>query len=331
METLSLQRIPRPFTVLAAGLLLAVAIPGCQPATQKPSDYDNYVAAEHALRAGDEDTAALELASAVKANPDLVMARIVLAQIYVKKADYREAEDQYKALTRLDEYNSSNFYGLGLSQQYLNELNDAKASYARAVELDPRDAKSAANLGAVCLTLGQTDEAIKYLDRATKLDSKSWYAWLNYGIALDSRERWKEAESAYRKAQELDSSQLSILYNLASNLIAQNRPAEAIAILKTLLERDDLARYHKRYGDALVLANHSDDAVNEYHAALRVDPHYYPAMNALGMLLITRYQKEAQLDDEKKYSAIDLWHQSLAVAPNQSHVQALLKQWEPRR
>ncbi|HSV13396.1 MAG TPA: tetratricopeptide repeat protein, partial [Tepidisphaeraceae bacterium] len=213
---------------------------------------------------------------------------------------------------------------------FLNELRASVENYLHALELDPNDARSSANLGAVYLSLDDVDNALKYLERATTLDPKSWYAWLNLGLARDAKGNYKEAEAAYRRAQELDSSQPSVLFNLASNLVTQGRPDEAIAIFKQLLEREpNNARYHKRYADALVVANRPDDADKEYRESLRVDSRYYPAMNELGLLLITRYKREAELDDDKKKSALDFWRQSLAVNPDQPRIKALIAEWGP--
>jgi tetratricopeptide (TPR) repeat protein len=322
-----------------AGLLVSSSIVGCHPgpggqgsnALQRPAAVEQYIAGARSYQQGDLDRASGELATAVRANPNLVMARIMLADIYVQRSDYKDAKDQYQTLTRLDPYTAANFYGLGLSEQFLNELRASVDNYLHALELDPNDAKSAANLGAVYLSLDDVDNAAKYLERATTLDPKSWYAWLNLGLARDAKGQYKDAEAAYRRAQELDSGQPSVLFNLASNLVTQARPVEAMSIFKQLIERDaGNARYHKRYADALVVANRTDDADKEYREALRVDPRYYPAMNELGLLLITRYKREAELDDDKKRSALDFWRQSLAVNPDQPRIKALIAEWGPR-
>lgn len=318
------------------GIALCAVLLGCRrdrsgPSLQSPPAVQTYIAGAQSLDNGDTDKASQQLASAVRANPKLVMARIMLAQIYVDRANYADAEEQYQSLTRLDPYTAANFYGLGLSSQFLSKMKLSEQSYLRAIELDPKDTKSCANLGAVYLSLNRPDDAVMYLQRATELDPASWYAWQNLGIALDRKGQHKPAETAYRKSLELNSSQNSTLYNLGSNLVTQGRGSEAISWFQQLLKRDESARYHKRYADALALDRRSDDATNEYRAALRIDSRYYPAMNELGMLLITQYKKEMQLDDDKKKTALDLWRQSLSIMPEQQRVQGLLKEWDTRR
>lgn len=341
-------RKPRPImsavtrvTIGIALFLVATGAGGCRnnrtgtpqstTSLARPAAIETYITGAQALDHGETDKAAQQLASAVRANPNLVMARIMLGQIYVERASYGDAEEQYQVLTRLDPYTASNFYGLGLSSQFLSKLKQSEQSYLRAIELDPKEAKSCANLGAVYLSLNRADDAVIFLQRATELDPDSWYAWQNLGIALDRKGQFKLAESAYRKSLELNSSQNSTMYNLASNLVTQGRGIEAMSWFEQLLKRDDTARYHKRYADAMVVARRLDDAAAEYRAALRLDSRYYAAMNELGLLLITQYKKEMELDDDKKRAAVDLWQQSLAIAPEQARVQEWLKEWGPRR
>ncbi len=323
---------------ITASTLLLVAV-GCHTSGNSFSGsadgggegIETYIAGARALDDGDTDKATHELSDAAHKNPNLIMPHVLLGHIYLDKADYGSAEVQYQTLARLDPYTESNFYNLGLSQQFLDKLKESAANYLRALDLSPEDAKACTNLGVVYLSLNQTDDAVKYLDRATKLDDKSWYAWASFGIALDRQTHFPQAELAYRKSLELDPSQTATLYNLGSNLITQNRPSEAIEIFQSAIKRDNSARYHKRLADALALSNRSDRAIDEYHTALRLDPRYCPALNDLGVLLITQYQKEAELDDDKKNSAVDLWRQSLAISPDQNRIKSLLKQWEAHK
>src|SRR4051794_33930067 len=85
---------------------------------QRPVAVEQYISASEAYHQGDLDKASTQLLSAVRANPNLVMARIMLADIYVTHSDYRNAKAQYQKLTELDPYTGSNFYGLGLSQEF---------------------------------------------------------------------------------------------------------------------------------------------------------------------------------------------------------------------
>jgi Flp pilus assembly protein TadD len=288
---------------------------------------DLYLAASADYQNGEKDKAAGELVTATRQNPDAVMPRQLLARIYLEKNDYSRAAEQLLALTKLDPYTESNFYELGYCQQLLNQLPQAAANYQQAMMLDPKDAKAATNLGVVYLSLNQIDDAVKSLDIATQLDDKSWYAWASYGIALDAHGRARDAEQAFRRSLELDASQTSTIYNLGSNLLSQGRAAEAVPVLQELVKRDDSFRSHKKLAEALVASNDLAGATAEYRKMVQLDPRNYQLINALASALIERYEKEAEFDDNKKTEAVNLWRQSLAIAPNQDDVKALLQKW----
>src|ERR1700722_3716268 len=139
------QRLTIKTAVLAvvAGMILAVT--GCQSTQQStsssapPPGVDRYVDGALALRQGDKQTAIAELTTAVQVNPKLCMAHEVLAELYRKQGQLELAQQNYAAASALDPYNVSNWYNLGLVDQWLNKLEDAVVAYLRALEIDPKD------------------------------------------------------------------------------------------------------------------------------------------------------------------------------------------------
>jgi Flp pilus assembly protein TadD len=193
--------------------------------------------------------------------------------------------------------------------------------------LDPKDAKAATNLGVVYLSRNQIEDALKTLELATHLDDKSWYAWASYGIALDAHGQASDAEQAFRRSLEFDPSQSSTIYNLGSNLLSQGHASDAVPVLQELVKHDDSIRAHRKLAEALLAGNDLAGATAEYLRLVELEPGNYQIKNALAALLINRYEKEAEFDDNKKTEAINLWRQSLAISPNQSDIKALLKKW----
>src|SRR5580765_5479232 len=94
-------------TLLAAAVLFISMLTGCQSNTgslQRPAAVEKYIEGAKSYQSGDLEKATAELSSAVRANPNLVMARIMLGDIYIKKSDFRSAKEQYLVLTSLDPY-----------------------------------------------------------------------------------------------------------------------------------------------------------------------------------------------------------------------------------
>jgi tetratricopeptide (TPR) repeat protein len=309
---------------------------GCAPkkptttASTRPVGIDNYVQAVQSYDQGNKDAAVSSLTQAIQQNPNLTMARNLLASIYRDDGDYAKAADQYEAVTRLDPYWWTNHYNLALCYQFLDRLQAAAASYARALKLNPNDMKSNMNLGLVYLGLGQYDQAAQYGQRAVDLDPKSATARANLGIIYDARGEYTKAESAYRQALELDSSQQSTLLNLGSNLIMQGKTREAVATLQQALKLADTALARKRLGDAYAANKQYDEALKEYNSALKNNPRYFPAMNEMGLVLIEQYRQSLELDEQKKIAAVAIWERSLQIQPNQPRVQQWVRQWSEK-
>jgi tetratricopeptide (TPR) repeat protein len=319
--------------LLFAGVILAAAgvvgIVGCSSSSSShaPKGIDRYVKAVQAYQSGDKDRAVQNLIAATRTNPDLIMARLMLGDLYRESGDYNGAVSQYEVLVKLDPYTWSNFYKLGVSYQFLERLREAADSYNRALKLNPDDPNSNMNLGLVYLYLGNADDAVKYTERATLLDPKSAAGYSNLGVALDARGEFARAEAAYRHSLDLDPDNATTLLNLGTNLIAQNKGAEAVDIMERVLKAADTPLHRKRYGDALAKAGRYDDAVHQYEEALKLNPKYYPAMNEIGWAKIAEYKNNLELDEAKRNEALAMWNQSLEINPDQPKITAAKQEW----
>ncbi|MEA2711580.1 MAG: hypothetical protein QOF78_4181 [Phycisphaerales bacterium] len=316
---------------LCAAIIGGVGLVGCSSAARGPKGVDRYVQAVQAYQAGNKDRAVANLLVATRTNPDLIMARVMLGDLYREDGNYPKAVRQYESLVKLDSYSWSNFYKLGVTYQFLNRLREAATTYQRALKLNPDDSNTNMNLGLVYLYLDEPDKAVQYTEHATLLDPRSASAFSNLGVALDARGEFARAEAAYRRSLDLDPENITTLLNLGTNLIAQNKGAEAVDIMQRVLKTQDTPLHRKRFGDALAKAGRFDDAVAQYQAALNVDPNYYPALNEIGWTRIAEYRKNLELDDSKRAEALAMWDKSLAINPDQPKIQAAKKEWTAKQ
>lgn len=325
----------RTFVALLSVSLMCIFLPlaviGCGgggvSTPDRPPALNYYVQAVEAYNAGDTNRAIVLLNEAVRQNPDLRMARAMLGDLQRARGDYAAAIPNYERLVKLDPYSSANHYKLGLSYQLVNRLKEAAASYLRALKLDPKDWRSNMNLGLVYLALEQIDDAVTYLERASVLQSDNAEIWSNLGVALDARGSVVLAEAAYKKALELDPKQDLTLLNLGSNLVLQNKSADALVVMEQAVKKMRTAAARKRYADALALNGKNEAALAEYDAALKQDPKYWPAITEKGFLYIKMYSDGMMLDDTKKQQAISLWQKSLSMYRAQPRVDEALKKW----
>jgi tetratricopeptide (TPR) repeat protein len=291
---------------------------------------DSYVQGVLAYNNGDADKAIINLKEAVNHHSDLVMAHSMLGDLYQTKRDYKDALSQYQATIKLDPYSYKNYYNEGLMLQLLNRVKEAVVAYLRALELNPKDALSNQNLGVAYLKIDDLDNAIKYCRRAVELNDQSAPAWSNLAVALESARQYKEAENAYRRALELDSGHIEIAVALANNLIQQQRYSEAQSVMDQVVRIDDTAPHRKRLGDTLFLEKRYDEALGEYARAIKIDPHYYPALNETGWSLITEYNQSLGLEEAKRTAALDAWQRSLMIKPNQPRIAQLMQTYSQK-
>ena len=108
-----------------------------------------YVQGVLAYQSGDTAKAMTNLQDAVNKNNDLVMARSMLGDLYRSRSDYECRPRAVRSVARLDPYDYSNHYRLGLVYQFLDRLQEAAASYLKALNLKPDDAPSNMSLGTV--------------------------------------------------------------------------------------------------------------------------------------------------------------------------------------
>lgn len=314
-----------------AAILLAVA-GGC--ASNGPADADRplaveqYVTGYQSLKAGKTEQAQKELEAAVAKNPELLMARTLLGDIYRKQNDYNSAAKEYEVLVERDPYTLSNHYFLGTSYQLLTRYRDAATAYLRGLKLAPTDFKTNMNLGTVYLALGDNESAVNYLDKATQIDGQSAVAWSNLGVALDARDSYVLAETAYRKAIELDTNSLTVQQNLANNLMAQKKIGEAIYLWELIVKRNKTPFTQTKLAAAYVAGNEFTRAIEILDEVLNIDPRYVPAVNVKARALIKQYELSGFVDDHFRTEGVALLKASLAMNASQSSVSADLKKYE---
>ena len=256
------------------------------------------------------------------------MARMTLGELYMKRQAYDRAVPHLQVAADLDPYTLKNFYNLGLSLQVINRLQESAKAYVRAIDLDADDFKSNINLGLVYFALGQMDPAVHFVERATRIDPANPRGWSNLGVAYDAAGNLTLAEASYRKALELDATNESTLINLTSNLIAQHKSEDAVAIAERLVVVSATPLSRKRLGDALTLAKRWDDAAKAYDGAASLDATFTPALNAKAEMYVAHYEDELRLDDSLRQKALAAWQQSLSIDPKQEAVTANVARWQ---
>lgn len=156
---------------------------------------------------------------------------------------------------------------------------------ARADALAPDEPGLATSLGTCLVQLGRYGAALPYFQRAVASQPTSAEAHNNLGFAYTLIQNAEQAERAYNAALEHDPGHLAAQRNLAQLYLDTDRPQHGIPLLAEIVRR------HPRDAQALVMmggcyeeAEDFDSARTLYAEALRVEPGFSPAQDALARL-----------------------------------------------
>lgn len=179
----------------------------------------------------------------------------------------------------------------------------AVTAFESAIRLDSKSWESHYDLGVALLTSGNPQRAVHELQTASSLKPGLAQILLPLGAALSALHREDEAIVAFRTILKSDPNSIPALDGLTKALIAQKRYTAAIAELKTapsdevlelnlavayskndntdealktlsniVKEHPDYAQGHFNMGVVYVQENRYNEAAQEFHEAMRLDP-----------------------------------------------------------
>jgi Flp pilus assembly protein TadD len=179
-------------------------------------------------------------------------ARFDLARLGVRRAEYAEAEKEFRALLASCREDAESRSGLGAALLGAGRADEATREFNRALELDPGDFTALYNLGAMDADAGKAEPAAKLLEAALR----SWPG------SPDAHEKLAAAYAQLGRA---------------SDALAQLRAAAALA--------PDDAKIHSSLSQVLDALGQSEEAFAEQKHALQLDPQDADGWNNLGALL----------------------------------------------
>ena len=315
---------------------------GCRigPFADHQAAIDHYVQGRLLAEGGDLDAALAELASAVKANPDLSIAHAAAGDIHRKRGDWKLAQRSYEMSCQANPYAFRPHYNLGLTYQTLaNAVHAAKRVqqylrlavqvYLRANTIDSEDFETNLNLSACYFRLGKYELAEQFCKAAIALRSDDPHAHSNLGIIYDSQNRLYDAIKEYKASLEIDTHQPKLLLNLGTTYMRQNRLKAAIRAFELASREapDDPAPW-EQIGSCHYRLGEYDKALDAYqNAIVRVETSPV-AHRGMGVVYMTQFVLDKS-KTEFRDKALAAWHISLEVQPDQEDLHALVRKYAP--
>jgi tetratricopeptide (TPR) repeat protein len=210
---------------------------------------------------------------------------------------FAQAEQSYRAASRLKPRDARGAYGLGNVFTDQQRWEDAEKAYRQAVEISPANADALIALSFVLVQprTGASNarmfaDAENFARRATQLQPNSAVAYDRMGVAMMTRGIFnKDTETAFRRAVELDPNFLVAEVHLARVLRHLNRYSEADPLYKDAVTRAGDAPTLVLIADAMQAEQSWNDSESVLRRALEMDARNPGALFLLGRFLVVKH------------------------------------------
>ena len=311
-------------------LVLPILLSGCNLFHQE-SALDLYLRGQLEAEQGRLPEALQSLSESIKKNPRMGLALVARGDIYKQQGNYEQAAVDYKRVTEQEPYNFKAHFQLGVVYQYLKKFSDALVAFEHAVKIRPLDAEANMNLAMSYVQLGQPLSGLVYAQRAVQVNDKSATSHANLGMLYAQLGLTTSAIESFKKSLELDSKQSEVYAELGQVYLTERKFDQARNVLETGRMLAPSAKIHDRLGYTYHMLRDDAKSGDAFKEALKVDPAYYPSLNGLGVLAMTKALSTTPNDVELAKQAIDYWNRSLALNPGQNSIKQLVNTYTPQQ
>ena len=232
--------------------------------------------------------------------PDNVEALVSRGDAFAQLGDLGRAMADLNRAVALAPGKPTVLLARGQVESRRGNLAGAARDYEAALKLDARYADAMINLAAVRSMQGQSGAAIDLLDQAIAIDRRNPLAFYNRGYAEFALKQYDKAIADYSSAIEIDP-RLGLAYNnralsravAGTDLVAALADSDqALKLLPLNLEvRDTRGFIYLKLGDPAL-------ALNEYNAALTIDPNRALSLYGRGLARIRMGDAAGKGDQE---------------------------------
>lgn len=189
--------------------------------------------------------AVTEAEGALKANPNDLNARRVLARIYTQQIGdsqsnhidegmLKRAIDQYKQITSQDPKDVDSLIMLGRLLKLSQNSADAENAFQKALDQDPDNEDALSGLAMLYADGGDPKRASALFDKLTKKDPNP-RAFAMLAASYEQMHDYALAANAYRQALQLDPSRVEIKERLAQDLALSDQLDDALKLYQEVV------------------------------------------------------------------------------------------------
>ena len=259
-----------------------------------------------------DDKAIEHYAKVVEQKPDLPQARMNLGMLLLRQNRPAEAVPHLETLaqTRSDDFRVQFYLAHALESSGKGE--QAIAPYQKAVEIDANSADAALGLGRSLARAGRFEEAEGSYRRAEQLDPELAGQTLEFAEMLEHGGRKEQALALYQNYLASHADAIAVKERAGLLLLEQKRYQEAIPLLQAAVAQDATAANQAALAEAYSLSDQPGEALPVWRAAVDADPGSAPLRIRYGNALLAAQHFEDAARNyhvalEKDASLTDGW------------------------
>ena len=217
------------------------------------------------------------------------------AQRDMEKQDFAAAIDPLQKFITLQPDVAYGHFQLGYVFTALQRADEARGEYERAIAIDPKMAEAYLNLGILFIERDAATVAVPNLHKAVELLPAQSRPRYLLGMAQENAKDYSGAAESFEGAYRLDPHNLEPILHLANLYIRLQRPADAEAKFRRILEaQPNNAQALLGVAECLA-AQKKPEAVDAFRSYLAVQPTDSGARGRLVHLLVEQQQYDAAL------------------------------------
>ncbi|MBN2212206.1 MAG: tetratricopeptide repeat protein [Sedimentisphaerales bacterium] len=310
------------------GFVVSLAfLAGCTMPWDHRRAVESYVNALTFESQAQDEQAIAELQEAVRLDHNFALAHSLLGDIYRENGQYEEAASAYESACELDPWAFGDHFHLGQVYQALKRFVDAIRPLTRAVQLQPEHPQANFSLAVCYYETGDYQQAQLYGRRAADLDPANADFLAVLGNIYDKTEDDYQAINTYKQALEFDDDNIDVMLRLGAVYSRMKRYDPAQLILEKAVATDPAAAGpHLALAYCLIGKRDLPSAQSHYQTTLSIDPENYQAYNGLGVTAMMQYIEDRS-QNELAEKALENWHRSLEINPDQPKIQNLIARY----
>lgn len=253
---------------------------------------------------------------ALRADPDLDLARVLVGDLFEAHEDYGRANRAYAAVPPESDVSYSVKVRMAKNLERLDRHDAAAKELIELAKRFPDRPEPLIELGDLYRGDSRFDEAVKAYDgamaRIGTIEQRHWVLFYTRGIALERAKQWKRAESDFLQALELEPDQPLVLNYLGYSWLDQGMHVDrAQEMIEKAVEQrprdgyiiDSLGWAHYLRGNYEQAVEHLEQAVVLVADDPTINDHLGDAYWRVGRTFEARYQWQRALGlkpDEKQ-------------------------------